>query len=77
LLGDARTPEDLGRDLGAGLHEAEVRFLHATEWARTAEDVLWRRTKLGLQVDEAAAGRIERLLSAIGKAAQGLGPGSG
>ncbi len=41
---------DLGRDFGAGLSEAEVDWLMDREWARTAEDVLWRRSKLGLQL---------------------------
>ncbi len=38
-----------GRDFGQGLSEAELRWLVDKEWARTAEDVLWRRTKLGLR----------------------------
>lgn len=38
----------MGRHFGADLYEAEVRYLIAHEWARTAEDILWRRTKLGL-----------------------------
>ena len=48
LLGDADKIADLGRDFGAGLYEKEVRYLIDTEFARTAEDILWRRTKLGL-----------------------------
>lgn len=56
FLGSAKTMEDLGRLFGWDLTEAEVRFLMETEWARSAEDVLWRRTKLGLRLtaDEAA-----------------------
>ena len=50
LLGSARTLKDLGDDLGAGLTTQEVRFLRDTEWAETAEDVLWRRTKAGLHM---------------------------
>jgi glycerol-3-phosphate dehydrogenase len=42
------TRGDPGRDFGHGLFEAELRWLVEHEWARTAEDVLWRRTKLGL-----------------------------
>ena len=42
---------DLGRNFGCGLSEAEVRYLQANEWAVTAEDVLWRRSKLGLHMD--------------------------
>ena len=52
ILGDARTKEDLGRCFGADLTEAEVRWLITREWARTAEDVLWRRTRLGLRLSK-------------------------
>jgi glycerol-3-phosphate dehydrogenase len=52
-LGEARSWEDLGRAFGAGLSEAEVTYLRHEEWARMAEDVLWRRTKLGLRLDAA------------------------
>jgi glycerol-3-phosphate dehydrogenase len=48
VLGDARTPADLGQDFGAGLTQREVDYLVAHEWARCADDVLWRRTKCGL-----------------------------
>jgi glycerol-3-phosphate dehydrogenase len=44
---------DPGRDFGAGLSEAEVAYLRREEWAETAEDILWRRTKLGLRLDGA------------------------
>ena len=40
-----------GRDFGGGLSQAEVDYLVAKEWAKTAEDVLWRRTKLGLRLN--------------------------
>ena len=49
ILGDARCRADLGQDFGHGLSEREVTHLIDAEWARTAEDVLWRRTKLGLR----------------------------
>ena len=39
---------DMGRTIGAGLTEYEVDWLRENEWARTADDILWRRTKLGL-----------------------------
>jgi len=57
VLGDARGAEDLGRPFGAGLHEREVRYLIEQEWARTTDDVLWRRSKLGLRFapDQVAA----------------------
>jgi glycerol-3-phosphate dehydrogenase len=50
LLGEAQTPEDLGTHFGAGLHRREVDYLMDHEWALTADDVLWRRSKLGLRV---------------------------
>jgi glycerol-3-phosphate dehydrogenase len=50
ILGHARTSADLGRYFGAGLTESEVRYLVAEEWAETADDVLWRRTKCGLHM---------------------------
>jgi glycerol-3-phosphate dehydrogenase len=57
LLGDAKSAADLGQSFGATLTEREVRYLVANEWAVTAEDVVWRRSKLGLRlsVDEIAA----------------------
>jgi glycerol-3-phosphate dehydrogenase len=50
LLAGATRVEDLGQHFGADLYEREVGFLMAEEWARTADDILWRRTKLGLRV---------------------------
>jgi glycerol-3-phosphate dehydrogenase len=52
LLGAAKEPGDLGISFGGGLHAVEVDYLMAEEWAKTADDVLWRRTKLGLKVGE-------------------------
>jgi glycerol-3-phosphate dehydrogenase len=50
VLEDARSEADLGMALGGGLTEREVRYLARHEWARAPEDVLWRRTKCGLQM---------------------------
>jgi glycerol-3-phosphate dehydrogenase len=58
LLGDAAQEADLGAAFGAGLTEREVDFLQRTEWAHTAEDILWRRTKLGLRVTSAQAAAL-------------------
>ena len=67
VLGDARTAEALGRRFGADLTEAEVRWLIDREWARTADDVLWRRTRLGLRLAaEEAAGLDEWMRARIG-----------
>jgi glycerol-3-phosphate dehydrogenase len=51
MIGDSGSLADLGRHFGAGLYERELVWLEAREFARTAEDVLWRRTKLGLVMD--------------------------
>jgi len=48
VLGDARSFADLGAEVAPGLFERELRFLQGNEWAVSAEDVLWRRSKLGL-----------------------------
>jgi glycerol-3-phosphate dehydrogenase len=53
VLGDAVAMGDLGRDFGAGLTAREVDYLVREEWATTADDVLWRRTKCGLPMTQA------------------------
>jgi glycerol-3-phosphate dehydrogenase len=53
VLAGARTPADLGTDHGGGLVQREVDHLVAHEWARTPEDILWRRTKCGLHMSAA------------------------
>jgi glycerol-3-phosphate dehydrogenase len=63
LLGAATSMADLGEDFGAGLTSAEIDYLVNREWARTAEDILWRRSKLGLHVAPEAAARIDAYLS--------------
>lgn len=49
---------EMGEDFGAGLSAAEVDYLVKHEWARTAEDILWRRTKIGLHAPEGAEDRL-------------------
>lgn len=58
IIGDARSLGDLGEEIGDGLYEAEVDYLRRVELATTAEDILWRRTKLGLQVSDTTARRL-------------------
>ncbi len=48
ILGDATSMEALGQHFGGDLYEREVEWLIRQEWARTSDDVLWRRTKQGL-----------------------------
>ena len=63
LLGEARSMADLGEDFGAGLTAAEVDYLMRREWARTAEDILWRRSKLGLHVPAGAPAEIDAYIA--------------
>lgn len=58
VLRDAKTPDDLGKDFGATLTESEVIWLMKNEYAQRAEDVVWRRSKLGLRM---SAEQIEDL----------------
>ena len=51
ILRDAKEWGDLGKSFGSGLTEAELGYLIAREWATTAEDVVWRRSKLGLRLN--------------------------
>jgi glycerol-3-phosphate dehydrogenase len=67
LLGEARSLADLGRDFGADLYEAEVRYLVENEWAVAADDVLWRRTKRGLHFDRARTAALEEFMRGLGK----------
>jgi len=62
MLSGARSWADLGRDFGAGLTEREVRWLMAQEFARTAEDVVWRRSKLGLRMSEAQISALQAFM---------------
>jgi glycerol-3-phosphate dehydrogenase len=54
VLGTATNLADLGQDFGGGLYRLEVDYLTQNEWALTAEDILWRRTKCGLAMTAAA-----------------------
>jgi glycerol-3-phosphate dehydrogenase len=67
LLERVRTERDLGENFGAGLTEAELAYLAREEWARTADDVLWRRSKLGLRFKPAEVEAVERAMEPIGK----------
>lgn len=51
-LGTAKSPADLGHHFGHGLYQSEVDYLVCFEWARSADDILWRRTKLGLRFSD-------------------------
>ena len=76
ILGDATSYDDLGECLGHDLYEAEMNHLVEKEWAATAEDVLWRRTKLGLHMGAGASERVSEWLRArlSARALDGAGP---
>lgn len=64
LLKGAKSAADLGQDFGATLTETEVRWLMTHEFARTAEDVVWRRTKLGLRLSTDQIATLEGFMQA-------------
>jgi glycerol-3-phosphate dehydrogenase len=64
LLEGISDRDGLGRDFGAGLYEAEARYLMEREWARQPDDILWRRTKLGLKAPAGMAGRLGEWMAA-------------
>lgn len=66
LLGTATSVEELGQHFGWDLYATEVDYLVANEWARTAQDVLWRRTKVGLRVSAEEVTRLEDYLAQRG-----------
>ena len=74
MLAEVESDADLGRDFGAGLREVEVRWLVRREWVRSADDVLWRRSKLGLRIDAARRDALAEFLAeeapAIARAAE-------
>lgn len=65
MLAGVSRREDLGRWIGPGLYECEVRYLQRHEWAQTSADILWRRTKLGLVFSAAEQALLEEVLATL------------
>jgi glycerol-3-phosphate dehydrogenase len=63
IIGHAASPADLGRTFGADLTEAEVSYLMAEEWAKTADDIVWRRSKLGLRMTKEDIAMLDQFMS--------------
>jgi len=63
VLKTVKEPADLCARFGADLTAAEVRYLMAKEWAQTADDVLWRRSKLGLRFTDAQRATLDRFMA--------------
>lgn len=60
IIGDAKAMSELGAQVAPGLYESELRYLQREEWAQTGEDVLWRRSKLGLHLAPQARTQVEQ-----------------
>lgn len=65
ILGDAKSMDDLGQHIGEELYEKEVEYLKRREWAVTAEDILWRRTKVGLHLAPVELQKAEAVIEAL------------
>ncbi|WP_254789508.1 glycerol-3-phosphate dehydrogenase [Variovorax sp. OV329] len=59
IIGDARSMADLGEQVAPGLYESELRYLQREEWATSGQDVLWRRSKLGLHLTPQARAQVD------------------
>jgi glycerol-3-phosphate dehydrogenase len=70
VLGAAKSMTDLGRDFGGTLTETEVRWLVTKEYAHTAADVVWRRSKLGLRMTKEQIAALETHMGNIAQAAE-------
>ena len=68
ILHGSKSSADLGRSFGGTLTEAELRYLCTGEWAETAEDVVWRRSKLGLKLTADEIGDIEAFMASAPQA---------
>ena len=64
LLGNSKSMSDLGQLFGDTLTEAEVRYLMTNDWAVTADDVVWRRSKLGLRLSAAEIATLDDWMTA-------------
>jgi len=65
IIGSAKSVNDLGEDFGCGLFEAEIRYLIANEWAQTADDILFGRSKLGLHLSKENKDKLSSWLQNI------------
>ena len=66
VIGDAKAEADLGVDFGGGLTAREIDWLVDSEWATTADDILWRRSKLGLSLNADAGMAIDAYIKQRG-----------
>ena len=74
ILGEAQSMDDLGPRFTGNLTGAEVRYMVAHEWAQTAEDVLWRRSKLGLTATSEERTALSRFIASLSADAPAIAP---
>ena len=65
ILSSCHSIKDMGKDFGAGLYECEVQYLINSEWAHSSEDLLWRRSKLGLRLTSAEQSKLSDFINSI------------
>jgi glycerol-3-phosphate dehydrogenase len=65
VLGEAKSRAELGQSFGPELTEAEIRYLMTKEWARFPDDILWRRSKLGLTMPQAGREALAGLMANV------------
>ncbi|MGB7773819.1 MAG: glycerol-3-phosphate dehydrogenase C-terminal domain-containing protein, partial [Pseudolabrys sp.] len=66
FLGDAKSMDDLGQCFAGDLTAAEVRYMVENEWAQNADDVLWRRSKIGLKATTEGSAALDRFIVSLG-----------
>ena len=62
LLGDAKSADDLGQYFGGNLYQSEVNWLIKNEFAQTTDDILWRRSKIGLRLTQCEVEKLEKFI---------------
>jgi glycerol-3-phosphate dehydrogenase len=77
LLAGRGSLEELGEEIVPGLYAAEAEYLCRHEWASSAEDILWRRTKLGLHLPPGSARQLDAWLAARRARPERAGAGEG
>lgn len=65
ILKNAKSLNDLGQCFGADLYEAEVDYLIKNEWTQTCEDLIWRRSKLGLVLTDEEINRLKEYIASV------------
>ncbi|MGA9194605.1 MAG: glycerol-3-phosphate dehydrogenase C-terminal domain-containing protein, partial [Pseudolabrys sp.] len=65
FLEDAKSMDDLGPSFAGDLTGAEVRYMMENEWARNADDVLWRRSKIGLKATADDRAALDRFMTSL------------